>query len=65
MKKGKFRLDVKRKLFTWRVVKHWKRLHREVVDDPPLEAFNIRLDGALGSLMEWVTTSPQQGFGTR
>ena len=65
MKKGKFRLDVKRKLFTWRVVKHWKRLPREVVDAPPLEAFNIRLDGALGSLMEWVTTSPQQVFGTR
>jgi len=30
-----------------RVVKHWNRLHREVVDAPSLETFKARLDRAL------------------
>jgi len=34
-----------------RVVKHWNRLLREVVDAPPLETFEVRLDGALGILI--------------
>jgi len=34
-----------------RVVKHWHRLPREVVDAPSLETFKARLDGALSSLM--------------
>ena len=49
--KGKFRLDARKKFFTQRVVKHWNRLPREVVDAPSLEEFKARLDVALGSLV--------------
>ena len=36
-----------------RVVKHWNRLPREAVDVPSLEAFKVRLDGALSNLVWW------------
>ena len=42
--------------FTQRVVLHWNRLPREVVDAPFLEAFKARLDVALGSLVECLAT---------
>ena len=51
MKDGRFRLDVREKFFTTRVVKCWNRLPREVVDAPSLEVFKARLNGALGSLI--------------
>ena len=38
--------------FLLRVVRCWPRLPREVVDVPSLEAFKVRLDGALINLME-------------
>jgi len=34
-----------------RVVRHWNRLPREVVDVSSLEAFEVRLDGALSNLV--------------
>jgi len=48
---GRFRLDIRRNFFTQRVVMHWNRLPKEVVDSPFLEAFKARLDVALGSLV--------------
>ncbi|KFM07604.1 hypothetical protein AS27_08537, partial [Aptenodytes forsteri] len=48
---GRFRLDIRKKFFTLRVVKHWNRLPREVVDAPSLETFKVRLDGALSNLL--------------
>ncbi|GAB0185967.1 hypothetical protein GRJ2_001062000 [Grus japonensis] len=51
LKEGRFRLDVRKKLFTVRVVRHWNRLPREVVDAPSLEVFKTRLDEALGNVV--------------
>ena len=50
LRQGRFRLDIK-KFFTQRVVTHWNRLAKEVVNAPSLEAFKARLDGGLGSLI--------------
>jgi len=36
-----------------KVVKHWKRFPREVVDAPSLETFQVGLDGALSNLNWW------------
>ena len=51
LKEGRFRLDIRRKSFTKRVVRCWSRLPRDAVDAPSLEVFKARLDGALGSLV--------------
>ena len=52
LKEGRFRLDIRKTFFTMRMVKHWSRLPREVVDAPSLETFKVRLDGALSNLIQ-------------
>ena len=56
LRQGRFRLDIRKKFFTQRVVTHWNRLPKEAVDAPSLEAFKARLDVALGSLVWWLAT---------
>ena len=51
LKASRFRLGIRKKLFTLRMVKHWNRLPREVVDAPSLEVFKARLNGALSNLV--------------
>jgi len=47
-----FRLDIRKKFFRMKVVKHWNRLLREAVEAPSLETFKVRLDGALSNLIQ-------------
>ena len=61
LRQGKFGLDIRRKVFTQRVVTQWNRLPKEAVDAPSLEAFKARLDVALGSLVWWLVTLPTEG----
>ncbi|KFP18218.1 hypothetical protein Z169_01407, partial [Egretta garzetta] len=51
LNQGRFRLDIRKKFFTMRVVKHWNRFPREVVEAPSLETFKARLSGALSNLI--------------
>ena len=51
LRQGRFRLEIRRKFFTQKVVMHWNRLPKEAVDAPSLEAFESGLDVALGSLV--------------
>jgi len=50
LKHRKFRLNM-RKNFTLRVMEHWNRLPREVVESPSLEIFKTRLDEVLCNVL--------------
>ncbi|KFV63065.1 hypothetical protein N307_12600, partial [Dryobates pubescens] len=46
LEEGRFRMDIWKKFFPLRVVRHCNRLPREAVDAPSLKGFKARLDKA-------------------
>ena len=51
LNQGKFRLDIRKRFFTERVVGHWNRLPGEVVMAPSLSEFKKHLDDALSRMV--------------
>jgi len=47
----RFRLYIKKKLFSYRIVRHWNRLPREAVESLFLEVFKKRVDAALKEMV--------------
>ena len=61
LQEGRFRVNLRKNLFTVSVERHWQRLPREAVDAPSLEVFKARLDRALSNLVCWKVPLPMSG----
>ena len=63
LKERRFRLDIRKKLFSLRVLRHWHRLPREMVNAPSMETFEVRLDSALSTWWSCRCPCSLQGVG--
>lgn len=52
MKEGRFRIVLRKKFSTLRMMRHWHRSPRAAVGAPYLEVFLASLDGALSNQLE-------------
>jgi len=65
LNESRFSLDISKKSFTLRVVKHWHRLPRGVGDASFLETFKAKSNSALSNLIQWKTSLLTAGGWTR
>jgi len=49
LKRRRFRLNIRKHVFTVRMTEHWRRLPRKDVEPPSLEEFRSRLDMVLAT----------------
>lgn len=56
---GRVRLGSKKHLFTVRIVKHWNRLPREVVDVPGLSVLKRHSDNALSNILQFLVSTEE------
>ncbi|KAJ7416270.1 hypothetical protein WISP_72699 [Willisornis vidua] len=58
---GKFRLDIRKRFFTGRLVGHWNRFPREVITAPSLSEFKKHLNDSLSLIFR--QSCEEQGAG--